>query len=71
MQVCPKQCIAMVADEQGFLYPRVDESVCIDCGLCERVCPELHPLEARTPVGTYASMNKDEAVRMQSSSGMK
>lgn len=69
MQVCPKQCIAMTADEQGFLYPRVDESVCIDCGLCERVCPELHPLEARTPVGTYASMNKDEAVRMQSSSG--
>ena len=69
MQVCPKQCIAMVADEQGFLYPRVDESVCIDCGLCERVCLELHPLEARTPVGTYASMSKDEAVRMQSSSG--
>lgn len=69
MQVCPKQCIAMVADEQGFLYPRVDESVCIDCGLCERVCPELHPLEARTPVGTYASMSKDEVVRMQSSSG--
>ena len=69
MQVCPKQCIAMAADEQGFRYPRVDESVCIDCGLCERVCPELHPLEARTPIGTYASMNRDEAVRMQSSSG--
>ncbi len=69
MQVCPKQCIVMTADEQGFLYPRVDESVCIDCGQCERVCPELHPLEARTPIGTYASMNRDEAVRMQSSSG--
>lgn len=40
-QVCPKQCIVMTYDEEGFLYPKVDESLCIDCGTCERACPWL------------------------------
>lgn len=59
----------MREDEEGFLYPEVDREVCIDCGLCERVCPELHEGEAHTPLGTYAAVNPDESVRMQSSSG--
>ena len=59
----------MREDEEGFLYPEVDKKVCIDCGLCERVCPELHEGESRTPLGTYAAVNPDESVRMQSSSG--
>ena len=29
----------MVEDAKGFLYPQVDSSVCIECGLCEKVCP--------------------------------
>ncbi|MCB9071944.1 MAG: 4Fe-4S binding protein [Prevotellaceae bacterium] len=39
--ICPQHCIAMVADEEVFLYPKVDESRCIDCGLCDKVCPTL------------------------------
>lgn len=69
VSVCPKYCIAMHEDEEGFLYPTVDESVCIDCGLCEKVCPELHPLEAKRPSKVYAAINPDEVVRSQSSSG--
>ena len=59
----------MREDEEGFLYPEVDKEVCIDCGLCERVCPELHEGKERMPLGTYAAVNPDESVRMQSSSG--
>lgn len=36
--ICPMNAIEMQADKMGFLYPIVDLSNCIDCGLCERVC---------------------------------
>ena len=70
-QACPKQCIAMRADAEGFLYPVIDQEICIDCGRCERVCPILHPTaepENKAPQA-YAAYNKDEQVRLQSSSG--
>ena len=59
----------MQADNEGFLYPKVNEADCIDCGLCEKVCYELHPFEERKPQKVYAAINKDEEVRLKSSSG--
>ncbi len=67
--ICPKHCITMQADDKGFLYPVVNELDCIDCGLCEKVCNELHPFEERTPQKVYAAINKNEQIRMKSSSG--
>ena len=66
---CPKHCITMQADNEGFLYPVVNEADCIDCGLCEKVCHELHPYEERKPLNVYAAINKDEEIRLKSSSG--
>lgn len=59
----------MQADKEGFLYPIVNEADCIECGLCEKVCHELHPFEERKPQKVYAAINKDEDVRLRSSSG--
>lgn len=39
--ICPVSCIAMQPNFQGFLYPKVDESKCINCGRCVDVCPYL------------------------------
>lgn len=36
--ICPTGAITMVPDENGFVYPVVDESKCVRCGLCEKVC---------------------------------
>ena len=58
--VCPKHCITMQADEEGFLYPFVDNSSCIDCHLYEKKCPVLHPFEKRKPIVCYAAQNKDD-----------
>ena len=69
VQRCPKQCISMHEDEEGFLYPRVDKTICIECGLCEKVCPVINQNEPRKPLKVYAAYNKDEKIRRESSSG--
>lgn len=68
-QKCPKSCIAMEFDEQGFRYPMVDESQCIDCGLCESVCPVIHQDSPRKPKVIYGAINNNEQIRLDSSSG--
>lgn len=68
-QRCPKQCITMYEDEEGFLYPEVDVKDCIDCGLCEKVCPVLNQCESRLPLQVFAAKNKNEDQRLRSSSG--
>ena len=37
--VCPKGCITMAADEDGFLFPVIDAEKCISCGKCAQLCP--------------------------------
>lgn len=70
--ICPKKCISMQNNEEGFLYPSVDITKCIDCGLCNKVCswenkPEL--LDRLVKPSVYAAWNLDENVRRNSSSG--
>ena len=69
--ICPKNCIEMAPDEEGFLYPRVDHENCIDCGLCEKVCPILHSND-KTCQGrqkAYIVQHKCDKIRMESTSG--
>lgn len=67
--VCPKGCISLAADEEGFPYPQVAEEACLRCGLCERVCPLLHRPAQHPLLGVYGVKNKDDRVRLASSSG--
>ena len=67
--VCAKHCITMQEDSEGFLYPVVDTSTCTDCGLCEKVCPVIHQSASVAPQATYIAINRDEEMRLQSSSG--
>lgn len=67
--ICPKQCISMVEDNEGFIYPKADKGTCVNCGLCEEVCNELQPYGEREPLCVLAAINKNGKVRMKSSSG--
>ena len=40
VNICPKKCIHMEADNKlGHIYPVVNKEACVDCHLCEKVCP--------------------------------
>lgn len=70
INICPKRCIYMEKDNEGFWYPIVDKSICIDCGLCEKVCPIINTIKKKyMKIIAYACKNKDERIRETSSSG--
>lgn len=72
-QVCAKGAIHL-KEIKGFLYPEIDGSLCVDCGLCSKVCPVLNVRqEAEVPndCGSvcYAIWNNNQKDRINSSSG--
>ena len=69
--VCPTGSISMHEDKEGFLQPHIDADTCINCHKCEKTCPIVSPIIIPNDYETqaYAAINKDEAVRMRSSSG--
>ena len=68
--VCPKGCITMLPDENGFLSPVVEAEKCVGCGLCEKSCPVMTPLSTTAVCPrAYAAYSKDETIRLESSSG--
>ena len=68
--ICPVQCIDMKEDFEGFKYPEVDYDKCIKCNMCTEVCPLIEPQKIEgKKLKAYACFNKDEKIRLESSSG--
>lgn len=68
-QRCPQSCITMIPNEEGFKYPKVDYTKCINCHLCEKVCPINISIQPTEPIECWAMRNMDEKVVNESSSG--
>lgn len=68
-EICPKQCITMQPDDLDALHPVVDESICINCGLCEKTCPNNRELSYKLPHKVLAAWSNDSDVRRTSASG--
>ena len=68
--ICPKSCIEMKEDDEGFSYPVIDNSRCISCLACERVCPILNNHTHKDEeTKAYAALSKNDETRLESSSG--
>ncbi|MBR5317393.1 MAG: Coenzyme F420 hydrogenase/dehydrogenase, beta subunit C-terminal domain [Lachnospiraceae bacterium] len=68
--VCPKDCISMKVDNEGFLYPEVDTTLCIACNACDSVCPVKnhiteHPVEQKG----FLIQHIDDTIRKDSAAG--
>lgn len=68
--ICPKKAITMEADEEGFLYPQVNKELCVECGLCEKVCPVQHMPEVNQRKNeSYVLRIKNQDILSESTSG--
>lgn len=67
--ICSKKCISMLPNTIGIVLPKIDHDKCIECHLCEKICPVLNHPNSHQPIKVYASWSKDEKQRMNSASG--
>lgn len=71
--ICPKGAISFVADDEGFLYPHVEEAKCVKCGLCLRTCPQIHAEELHKnefpKPECWAAAHRNNYIRFDSTSG--
>lgn len=69
LNICPKNCISMQCNDEGFLSPVKNTSLCIDCGLCEKVCPFSDNYTYQTSDNPVVLAAYDDENRIGSSSG--
>lgn len=71
VNVCPKGCISMKEDREGFLQPHIDADTCIKCHKCEKTCPIITPIKTvgEVQTKTYAGQLKNKAELLEVSSG--
>ena len=71
MNICPVRAITMVPDEEGFLYPVIDEEKCIHCNMCRKTCDfvKKHDWQSMKQPEAYAAKMKSDKERAASQSG--
>lgn len=71
---CPRKAIAIKESVEGFWIPVIDEKLCVECGICDKVCAYADrkycvPADRIDDVKAYAVCNKNEEIRRKSTSG--
>lgn len=66
---CPRDAISMERDKEGFSYPSVDLTLCVHCGHCTAICPILREREPKPQPAVFATWNRDDNIRRDSTSG--
>ena len=71
VNICPRNCLELKPNDEGFYYPQYDSRNCIECHLCEKACHILSSDEKK-PISSenfYMYASEDAEIRRNSSSG--
>lgn len=67
--ICPKDAITLPENYEGFYSPVIDSDKCIDCKLCDKICPQVTKKTTQQAGKAYYGWAIDDNVRITSSSG--
>lgn len=67
--ICGKSDIKMSEDACGYIHPQIDQNLCVDCGLCVKVCPVNTKVTLRYPQKCYAATVKSDKELASCASG--
>lgn len=67
--ICPTNAISYKKNNQGFLFPTIDENSCVNCSLCVKRCTFNKEFISNEIIASFAVKHKNEEVRAQSRSG--
>lgn len=69
-EICPRKCIEMTQNREGFTVPVVNKEACVNCGLCESTCPMgFNGFVGTENVKAYIGTNEEEVVFKSASGG--
>ena len=68
-QLCAHKAIQMVEDNEGFITASINQELCVDCGLCQKRCPQNTPVEKSSAKKVLAIRLKDDEMLYRSASG--
>lgn len=68
---CPKNCIEMKKNHEGFLFPYIEQIYCVKCGICLKVCPVINQEKNvhEFDIKSYGAYNNNQKILLESSSG--
>lgn len=67
--LCPKTAISATYSEFGYRIPMVDNSKCVQCGLCVKVCRATLTPQNSSVNDAYIAYNTNDDMRLKSASG--
>lgn len=66
---CPVSAITLPENDEGFYFPKVDYRKCIQCGLCDMVCPQIKEHEHNRMQKAWYGKSVNHEIQKASSSG--
>lgn len=69
LAICPVGCISMKEDEEGFRYPFIEKTKCINCKKCIAACPSLNNIKKRRPQLALGGISIDGSIFDNAASG--